>query len=80
MILKNEFACVSVDLDDEANGERLAIRDSKTDQVIYLDPLELETLAWAKHEHLSILLDPSFSRWKDEDENLSSILRRLSAR
>lgn len=64
MILSSEFAQVEVELDESGNGPRLRIRDLRTGQVGYLDPLELEYLAWATKEELAPLLDPARSRWK----------------
>lgn len=68
MELRSEFAEVRVELDTSANGPRLKIEDIRTGMVNYLDPLELETLAWSRHEDLAPLLDPSYSRWKDVDK------------
>lgn len=64
--LVSEFAAVRVTVDHEGNGPRLRIEDLKTGQVGYLDPLELETLAWLPEGGLHKLLDPSHSRWRDE--------------
>lgn len=61
--LRNEFAYVSVELDEGANGQRLKICDLRTGRVGYLDPLELESLAWSTHEDLEMILDPSHRRW-----------------
>ncbi len=58
MELANEFARVRVEKDVAANGPRLMIQDIKTGKQIFLDPLELESLAWAVHEDLAPLLDP----------------------
>jgi ketosteroid isomerase-like protein len=66
MDIKNEFAAVAVDLDEEGNGPRLRIEDLKTDHVGYLDALELETLAWLPEGALHPLLDPSALRYRDE--------------
>ncbi|WP_419888067.1 hypothetical protein ACN6MT_22080 [Neobacillus niacini] len=63
-ILKNEFAHVSIQLDYSSNGVRLLIKDMRTQKVNYLDPLELESLAWCDHKDLHPILDPSISRWK----------------
>ena len=63
-ILKNEFAQVSVSVDFSSNGPRLKIKDIRAQKVIYLDPLELESLAWCEHKDLHPILDPSNSRWK----------------
>ena len=57
--LISEFAAVEIARDDRGNGPRLMIRDSRTGRCIYLDPLELSALAWARHEDLLPLIDPS---------------------
>jgi hypothetical protein len=64
MDLVNEFAAVSVERDDAGNGPRLRIEDLKTGRVGFLDPLELETLAWLPEGALHRFLDPSFHRWR----------------
>lgn len=66
--LVSEFAAVRVTVDHEGNGPRLRIEDLKTGQVGYLDPLELETLAWLPEGGLHKLLDPSHSRWRDAEQ------------
>jgi hypothetical protein len=58
MRLISEFAAVEIARDDHANGPRLMIRDLRSGEVIYLDPLELAALAWLRHEELLPLLDP----------------------
>jgi hypothetical protein len=65
MELTSEFASVEVSLDHDGNGPRLKIVDLKTGQVGFLDPLELETLAWLPEGGLHKLLDPSLLRWRD---------------
>ena len=76
MELKNEFAAVSVEQDHSGNGPRLKIRDSHTGKVVFLDPLELESLAWARHEDLAALVNPSLGRWSDgEQGNVGKLLR-----
>ncbi|MEH7111724.1 hypothetical protein V7124_04990 [Neobacillus niacini] len=69
-VLKNEFAHVSVQIDRSANGDRLLLKDIRTGKVSYFDPLELESLLWATHKDLTILLDPSKTRWIDEADDL----------
>lgn len=64
MLLENEFASVEVTLDTTGNGPRLKIVDARTGKVGFLDPLELETLAWIGKDVLIPLFDPSFTRWK----------------
>jgi hypothetical protein len=69
-VLKNEFAHVSVNLDRSANGDRLLIKDIRTGKTSYFDPLELESLLWSTHKDLTILLDPSQTRWVDEADDI----------
>jgi hypothetical protein len=64
LLLTSEFAKVKLDLDTSGNGTRLRIEDLKTGHIGYLDPLELESLAWATKGELAPLLDPGASRWK----------------
>jgi hypothetical protein len=68
MELTSEFAAVKVTLDHDGNGPRLKIEDLKTGQVGFLDPLELETLAWLPEGGLHKLLDPSLLRWRDPNQ------------
>jgi hypothetical protein len=65
MELTSEFASVQLSLDHDGNGPRLRIEDLKTGQVGFLDPLELETLAWLPEGGLHKLLDPSLLRWRE---------------
>lgn len=58
MILKNEFAQVSVEIDYFPAGTRLKIKDVRTKREIYLDPLELESLAWCDHKDLHPFFRP----------------------
>jgi hypothetical protein len=67
MSLKSEFAHMQVSVNRSANGPRLEIQDLRTGQTFYLDPLELESLAWSRHEDLAVLLDPSYRRWREEE-------------
>lgn len=62
--LVSEFAWVQIELNRKGNGPRLMVRDMKTGKSIFLDPLELEALAWARHDELAPLLDPS-RRWSN---------------
>jgi hypothetical protein len=56
--LRNEFASVRVRLDHTANGDRLEVLDVRSGQAILLDPLELERLAWARHDQLAAVVAP----------------------
>ncbi len=66
LVLRNEFAAVRVTLEDPGGRSRLRIADLRTGQWVELDPIELESLAWARHADLSPLLDPSQTRWANE--------------
>lgn len=68
-VIRNEFSHVFVKLDLSANGMRLMVKDIRTGKVIYLDPLELESLAWSTHGDLRHVLDPSLTRWKDSQKS-----------
>jgi hypothetical protein len=57
--LASEFAAVEVGRDDCGNGPRLMIRDTQSGRCVFLDPLELAALAWARHEDLVPFLDPA---------------------
>ena len=79
MELRNEFAHVRIELDTSANGPRLMIQDLKTGAATYLDPLELEALAWLQHADLAPLLNPARGRWRDpEDVQLDQLLQQLN--
>lgn len=68
-VLKNEFAHVFVQKDKTANGDRLLIKDIRTGKISYFDPLELESLLWSTHKELKSLLDPSNTRWINEEDD-----------
>jgi hypothetical protein len=68
--VSSEFASVSLSIDYDGNGPRLRIEDLKTGQIGFLDPLELETLAWLPEGGLHMMLDPSFLRWRDAPNGL----------
>ena len=78
MEIRNEFARVAVDIDEQGNGPRLRLRDLKTGRVAFLDALELESLAWSSHADLNPFLNPSLGRWRDHDDSgVETMLRRL---
>ncbi|RFU70500.1 hypothetical protein D0469_06085 [Peribacillus saganii] len=68
-MLKNEFAYVSVQVDQSANGDRLMITDVRTGKTSFFDPLELECLLWSTHKELTSFLDPSQTRWINETDD-----------
>ena len=70
VVLANEFASVLVRADDTANGPRLWICDPSSGRQIYLDPLELQALAWARHEMLDGMLQPRFKEEQLTPEDL----------
>ena len=61
--LDSEFARVIVERSDSRCGPRLRIRDIVGGREVFLDPLQLETLAWTRPKDLDYLVDPSHSRW-----------------
>ncbi len=67
-VVQNEFAQVAVRIDEAANSPRLRLEDLKSGQVRYLDALQLETLVWLSAGHLTRLLDPSYSRWREDGD------------
>lgn len=58
--LMNEFASVHVEVRRDGNGPCLRISDPSSGHLIDLDPLELQALAWSRHEQLAELLAPAF--------------------
>jgi hypothetical protein len=67
--LANEFATVEVACDHRGNGPRLMIRDIRSGRCVFLDPLELAALVWARHEDLLVFLDPArFERFGSTPE------------
>ena len=64
VVFAGEYAQVAVSVDHAGNGPRLRIEDLRTGHVGFLDPLELECLAWATKDELAPLLDPAATRWK----------------
>ena len=78
MELASEFASVTLTLYMAGNGPRLRIEDLRSGHVGFLDPLELETLAWLPDGALHRLLDPSLHRWRD-DGIVASLERRDTA-
>ncbi len=65
----SEFASVLLTINHDGNGPRLQIEDLRTGHIGHLDALELETLAWLPEGGLNKLLDPSFLRWREPDDN-----------
>lgn len=63
--LASEFATVDVSVDYAGNGPRLRIRDVRTGSSVLLDPLELESLVYVRHDGLAPFLDPGATRWTD---------------
>jgi len=77
MILKSEFAKVTVELDTSANGPRLMVRDDFSQRTIYLDPLELASIAWLDHEDLAAFVDPGRITDQVDDERVPALLDDL---
>ena len=69
VVIRSEFAYVRVRLDLLNDSPRLRIEDVRTGKVGFLDALELESLAWCKHEDLEVILNPSRQRWRGESDD-----------
>jgi hypothetical protein len=67
LLLTSEFASVTVELDNHANGPRLRIENQQNRRVVYLDPLELASLTWLNHDSLGPFLDPSKTGWSSDE-------------
>ena len=66
--LKSEFAAVSLEVDQHANGPRLRVRNLQNGRIVFLDPLEVASLTWLTHERLGPFLDPSQTGWNRSSE------------
>lgn len=64
-VLSSEFADIELAVDRRGNGDRLALRDLRSERVDYFDPLELEALVWAGRQLLIDQLGPSADRWRE---------------
>lgn len=62
IVIRNEFAAVSVELAGGPGHESLRIRDLRHGGEIRLDALELERLTWSRHADLAPILDPANGR------------------
>ena len=67
-VLRNEFGSVAIEVCGPPGRQRLRISDMRGHASVDLDPLELESLAWATHGDLAALLDPGLTRWQHEDD------------
>lgn len=54
--LKSEFATVRLSVRRSLDAEGLLIQNTETDEVIYLDPLELEALTRMRHKDFGPLI------------------------
>lgn len=76
MQLTSEFASVEIALDVSGNGPRLKITDLRSGQIGYLDPLELETLAWMGKDDLAPIFASALTRRQAlEGTDLSELAR-----
>ena len=77
MRIENEFAAVEVELDTRGNDARLKVEDCATGMTVYLDPLELQGLAWARHDDLAAFTNPIFREdavdRMEEEEHLREV-------
>lgn len=67
LVLRSEFAVVSVHLVGPHGRQRLRVEDLRTRQAIELDAIELESIAWSRHGDLAPHLDPSATRWTNRE-------------
>jgi hypothetical protein len=65
--LASEFASVTVEVDEHANGPRLRIENVQNGRVVFLDPLEVASLTWLTHDRLGPFLDPSQTGWSSDE-------------
>ncbi|HZL04739.1 MAG TPA: dihydrodiol dehydrogenase [Coriobacteriia bacterium] len=54
--LRNEFAMVELTVKGDRGAQRLRIRNAETDDVVELDPLELEALTRMDHRDFGRLI------------------------
>ena len=60
MVLSNEFATARLSIDRDANGVRLSVEDPRSGARLYLDPFELQCLAYLTASDLADFMKPSF--------------------
>lgn len=63
-IVRNEFAAVRLEIDRSTHSPRLRVEDLQSGACVYLDALELASLASATHGMIEFLQDPSLGRWR----------------
>lgn len=73
-LIENEFASVTISIDEDGNDRRLRVVDNRTGHTAWFDALLLETLAWTPEAELRALLDPSRHRWT-ADPDPEGVLR-----
>jgi hypothetical protein len=66
--LSNEFATAIVSIDNSANGVRLRVEDPTTGAAIFLDPYELQSLAYLTVRDIEEFMRPSFQERETIDE------------
>jgi hypothetical protein len=66
--LQNEFAAVRLCLDDTGNGPRLRVVDLRSGKTAFLDPVQLESIVWARREDLVHLADPGRRSWGQTED------------
>jgi len=77
MLIANEFAAVDVQLDTTGKGPRLRIEDKSTGVHVFLDPIELQALAWATHKDLAVFARPFFKE-RAYDRALGRVVSRMA--
>jgi hypothetical protein len=57
-VVQSEFGSVEISKDTSANGDRVKLVGLKTGFVVFLDPLELESIAALSAEELQAIVSP----------------------
>ena len=57
-IVRSEYGAVVISKDTTANGDRVRIEGLNTGAVLFLDPLELESIASVGPEVLALVVSP----------------------
>lgn len=72
--ISNEYASVEVEAVIQDRGSMLKITDLSTSKTFYLDPLELQALAWATHKDMYIFARPFFKE-RAQDHFMAKVAR-----
>ena len=65
IVLANEFGSAHVRIDRGANGARLVVEDPRSGARVFLDPFELQCLAYLTARDIKEFMRPSFQERDD---------------